>query len=147
MRNKVKIAIIFTGALFGALMFLLPKQTTEAQTQTVTAGQKYKNIKVLNDMPADQLGKVMNIFSASLGVHCDFCHVGEDFEKDGKKEKETAREMIRMTLDINKAHFRGRAEVSCNTCHNGHEQPRGVPTLTQADVHKSAKQRGTKPPA
>ncbi|MEP7076600.1 MAG: c-type cytochrome, partial [Acidobacteriota bacterium] len=124
---------------------------TTAQTQpaqTVTAGQQFKNIKVLNDMPAEQLGKVMNIFSASLGVHCDFCHVGEDFEKDGKKEKETAREMIRMTLGINKDHFRGRPEVSCNTCHNGHEQPRGVPSLAPvAAAEERPKQPNTKPTA
>src|SRR5690242_6040056 len=110
MKSFLKLlAVLFTLPFF--LYIAAKPGVTTAQTQpaqTETAAQRFKNIKVLNDMPADQLGKVMNIFSASLGVHCDFCHVGEDFEKDGKKEKETAREMIRMTFGINKDHFRGR---------------------------------------
>src|SRR5258706_6855806 len=145
MRNKVKIAIIFTGALFGALMFLLPKQTTEAQTQTVTAGQKYKNIKVLNDMPADQLGRVMNIFSASLGVDCDFCHVTTDFSKDDKKPKGTAREMIKMVMGINKDNFNNRPRVTCNSCHNGHMEPSPNPNLNAVAEPERPKQPDTKP--
>src|SRR5438270_2139922 len=112
MRSKIKIAIIVITVLFGSLMFLLPKQTTQAQTQTVTAGQKYKNIKVLSDMPADQLGRVMNIFAASLGVDCDFCHVTADFSKDDKKPKGTAREMIKMAMAINKDNFNNRPRVT-----------------------------------
>jgi hypothetical protein len=143
-KTKIKVAttLIFTFLACG--FFALP---ANIQTQTETAGQRFKNIKVLNDMPADQLGKVMNIFSASLGVHCDFCHVGEDFEKDSKKEKETAREMIRMTLGINKDHFRGRPEVSCNTCHNGHQQPRGIPSLAPVVAEERPKQPDPKPTA
>ena len=83
----------------------------EAQTKVETAGQRFKNIKVLNDMPAEQLGKVMNIFAASLGKDCNFCHVGEDFEKDTKKEKATAREMMKMTFEINKNHFNSRPRL------------------------------------
>ena len=68
MKTKIKIAAIFTFALF-ALAFFLPKgemQTTQTK-QVETAGQKFKNIKVLNDMPADQMGKVMNLMSAMFG--------------------------------------------------------------------------------
>ncbi|HEV7642703.1 MAG TPA: c-type cytochrome [Pyrinomonadaceae bacterium] len=94
------------------------------QTGTVTAGQKFKNIKVLNDMPADQMGKVMNIMSASLGVDCNFCHISEtEFDKDGKKEKDIARKMIAMTFMLNKDYFDGKLEVTCNTCHQGHSHP------------------------
>ncbi len=94
------------------------------QTGTVTAGQKFKNIKVLNDMPADQMGKVMNIMSASLGVDCNFCHISEtEFDKDGKKEKDIARKMIAMTFMLNKDYFDGKLEVTCNTCHQGREHP------------------------
>ena len=76
MKTKIKITTLFTFALF-ALAFFLPKG--EMQTKQVeTAGQKFKNIKVLNEMPADQMGKVMNLFSASLGVNCSYCHVSND---------------------------------------------------------------------
>jgi hypothetical protein len=142
-RNLKLISIVFTVSFAG--LFLFRAGQTHGQTKVETAGQRFKNIKVLNDMPADQLGKVMNIFSASLGVNCDFCHVGEDFEKDGKKEKETAREMIRMTLGINKDHFRGRSEVSCNTCHNGREHPVALPSLEPVASNDRPKQPTIKP--
>src|SRR5207249_4744064 len=46
-----------------------------------TARQRFKNIKVLKTLPADQLIPYMQAYSASLGVRCGFCHVGRDFEK------------------------------------------------------------------
>jgi len=123
-------AITLTIPFFALLIFKTHSVQAQAPAQTVeTAGQHFKNIKVLNEMPADQLGKAMNLFSASLGVHCDFCHYGEDFEKDGKREKDTARQMLKMMFALNKDYFRGRPEVSCNSCHNGRERPQAVPTL------------------
>ncbi|CAN5459700.1 hypothetical protein BH10ACI1_BH10ACI1_24800 [soil metagenome] len=145
MKTKIKIATIFTFAFF-ALAFFVPKG--EMQTKQVeTAGQKFKNIKVLNDMPADQLGKVMNLFSASLGVNCNFCHVSNDadFEKDGKEEKETAREMIKMTFELNKNHFDNRPEISCNTCHQGHEHPQSAINLNPVVKEERPKQPEKKP--
>src|ERR1700760_4794067 len=71
-----------------------------------TAGQKFKNIKVLKDIPADQLIPSMQFISASLGVECDFCHsenAGKlEFDKDDKEEKKTARKMMEMMFAINK---------------------------------------------
>ena len=77
LRMKTKIKIILV-AVFGlsALFLFVPKG--ELQTKVETAGQKFKSIKVLNDMPADQMGKVMNMMSASLGVNCAFCHASND---------------------------------------------------------------------
>ena len=144
MKTKIKIIAILTFSLF-ALTFFVPKG--EMQTnQVVTAGQKFKNIKVLNEMPADQMGKVMNLFSASLGVNCDYCHVENDFAKDGKEEKESAREMIKMTLGLNKDFFENRPEISCNTCHGGKTHPQSAPNLmpkTAAD--ERPKQPDVKP--
>src|ERR1041385_7926026 len=105
MKKYLKLTTIALSLPFFALLFTNYWKTSAQTTQTaqvVTAGQKFKNIKVLNDMPADQLGKAMNIISASLGVKCSFCHVGEDFEKDDKRAKATARKMMAMTLAINK---------------------------------------------
>jgi hypothetical protein len=74
---------------------------------------------------------------ASLGVHCDFCHVVDDktgwqFDKDDKKEKKTAREMIAMTIKLNKEQFNGHADVSCWTCHRGAIRPVSLVSLPQA---------------
>ncbi|HQU82001.1 MAG TPA: c-type cytochrome [Pyrinomonadaceae bacterium] len=147
MKTKIKIIAVFTFAVF-ACVFLAEKGKTQTKQTVETAGQKFKNIKVLNDMPADQLGKVMNIMAASLNVKCDFCHVGEDFAKDGKEEKETAREMIKMNFDLNKNYFNGRPEISCNTCHQGHAHPQSGINLYQTGLSghdERPKQPDTKP--
>jgi len=111
-----------------------------AQTPAVTPAQQdkpteqvQKNIKVLNGLPQSQLIPVMNFFSASLGVRCNFCHVNNNgvwaFDSDDKPEKGTAREMITMVLNINKTAFKGGMEVSCFTCHRGTRNPVGLPPL------------------
>src|SRR5687767_10074296 len=119
MINKIKILIMITAVLFAALMFLQTGQL--AQTKVETAGQKFKSIKVLNEMPADQMGKVMNMISASLGVNCGFCHASDDgdYEKEGFAHKDTARKMMKMVFDLNKTQFESRPEINCNSCHNG----------------------------
>jgi Photosynthetic reaction centre cytochrome C subunit len=122
MKTKIKIIAISTFALF-ALTFFAP--IGETQTKTDTAAQKFKSIKVLNDMPSDQMGKVMNQMSSSLGVNCAFCHASNDgdYEKEGNEHKNTAREMITMTFELNKKYFNGRPEINCNSCHNGKSHP------------------------
>jgi len=98
-----------------------------------TIGEVRKNIQVLKDFPDSQLIPMMNLMSASLGVKCDFCHTVNaghlDPAADDKPEKKTAREMITMTLNINKTTFNGRNEVSCFSCHGGHTHPLTVPAL------------------
>src|SRR5262249_48599320 len=65
-----------------------------------TAEQVFKNIQVLKGTPADQLQPAMQFISSSLGVECEFCHVRDQFEKDDKKAKATARTMIQMQMAI-----------------------------------------------
>ncbi|HEX9927303.1 MAG TPA: c-type cytochrome [Pyrinomonadaceae bacterium] len=129
MKAKIKIVVTLAFSLL-ALVFFEPNPAVTQTMQIETAGQKFKNIKVLNEMPADQMGKVMNLMSASLGVNCNFCHSSEeDFAKDDNEHKQTAREMLKMTFALNKNYFNGRIEVSCNTCHNGKSHPQSVPNL------------------
>jgi hypothetical protein len=76
----------------------------------------------------------MFFIAASLGVGCDHCHVTSDngpwpFEKDDKKEKQTAREMMKMMQAINDQNFGGRQEVTCATCHQGHAEPVALPPI------------------
>ena len=141
-KQKIKIAVLFIFLIGGVFVFT---NRGEMQAKPETAGQKFKNIKVLNDMPADQMGKVMNLMSASLGVNCNFCHVANDFAADGNEHKQITREMIKMTFDINKNNFGGRLEVSCNTCHNGKAHPQSAPNLNPITVEPRPKQPETKP--
>lgn len=134
MKRRIKFAVLVIAiaiAVFG--MTTSYSHAQKKGDQVVLAKDRFKNLKVLGDMPADQLGKVMNIFSASLNVNCSFCHYIDDFSKDGKEEKDTARKMIAMTFAINKDHFGGEIEVSCNTCHNGRMHPQSRPSLVPTE--------------
>ena len=79
----------------------------------------------------------MQFMSSSLGVECDFCHVERQFDKDDKKPKETARKMMQMQFAINKSHFEGEREVTCNSCHRGSTRPQAVPAVAQAGSEPS----------
>ena len=74
----------------------------------------------------------MQFIAASLGVECEFCHVQGAFDKDDKKTKKTAREMITMMMAINKENFEGHREVTCFTCHRGSNDPVGTPIISDA---------------
>jgi len=106
---------------------------SSAAPQEKTVEQVQKNIKVLTGMPQSQLIPVMNYFAASMGRRCNFCHVNNngqwDYAADTKPEKNQAREMIKMVMDVNKTTFKGNVTVSCYTCHRGRNQPLSVPPL------------------
>jgi hypothetical protein len=91
------------------------------------------NLQVLaKDMPRPQVIQVMQAFTGALGVECNYCHVQEgrggrnDFAADDKPAKKTAREMMKMTREINDKlpNLVGKAAgsattVVCATCHRG----------------------------
>lgn len=123
-----------------AALLLISNRSTHAELGALTLApqdkpveQVQKNIKVLTGMPQSQLIPVMNFISASLGRRCNFCHVNRggqwDFPSDEKPEKATAREMIKMVLDLHKQSFTGAGEISCFTCHRGQNHPVNVPSL------------------
>jgi len=95
-----------------------------------TAAQEFKNIKVLKDVPSDQLIPAMQFISASLGVECDYCHVERAFDKDDKKPKLAARKMMEMMITINQENFEGHREVTCYSCHRGAAKPISVPVIS-----------------
>jgi hypothetical protein len=144
MKTKLKLIAIISLIIF-AVAFFTPKGNT--QTQVETAGQKFKSIKVLNDMPADQMGKVMNMMSASLGVDCKFCHASNDgeYEKEGFEHKDIARNMLKMTFELNKNYFNGRPEINCNTCHQGKAHPSPSFPLMPVEREEKPKQPEKKP--
>jgi hypothetical protein len=71
----------------------------------------------------------MQFMASSLGVECGYCHVEGHFEKDDKKLKQTAREMMKMMAAINASSFTGRREVTCYSCHRGSPKPVATPIL------------------
>ena len=82
------------------------------QAFTVTNEPQYKNLQILpKDIAEHDLDSVMHHFSQSLGVKCNFCHVRNedakkmDFASDDKPEKNIARKMMLMAIDINKNYF------------------------------------------
>src|SRR5580704_14373447 len=78
-----------------------------------TAGETFKNIQVLKDIPASQLIPSMRYVSASLGVGCDYCHQANHFDNDDKPAKQRARNMMKMMFAINQDNFNGKREVTC----------------------------------
>ena len=99
---------------------------------TSVYGQQPKNAKILTGLTRPEVQRVMNQMRAGLGVHCRYCHgAGQDPSVDGTPQKERAREMMRMVIDLNQRHFGGREVVTCFTCHNGSPHPALAPPLPQ----------------
>jgi hypothetical protein len=96
-----------------------------AGTIAIAEAQDASNLKVLpKDIKKADLKKLMKAQAASLGVQCDYCHDTDDYAKDTEK-KEIGRDMMRMTGEINRNHFKGEPKVGCVTCHNGKKEPKG----------------------
>jgi len=145
------VAVLFIASV-GLVAFAPVGQTSNQQPAPPaekTVEQVQKNIKVLNGMPQSQLIPAMNFMSASLGVRCTYCHINKegkwDFVTDEKPEKNTAREMIKMVLALNKDNFKGNTEVSCYTCHRGRTHPASVPELPIPVVTPQPAAQETKP--
>src|ERR1700682_1266822 len=110
-----------------------PRRLGQASQGEKTIGETKKNIQALKEFPKSQLIPMMNLMAASLGVKCNFCHVNNagqwDYPSDDKPEEKTAREIVTITLSVNKTTFNGRTEVSCFTCHGGRTNPVRDPIL------------------
>jgi photosynthetic reaction center cytochrome c subunit len=131
---------LLTGTV--ALANLTYAQTADSKT----AGQAFKNIIQFKDIPADQLIPSMQFMAASLGVECSFCHIQGKMDADDKPTKLTARKMIAMTFEINKANFDGRAAITCNSCHRGAHHPMNIPAVQESDVIAPASMDPASPP-
>jgi hypothetical protein len=115
--------------------------------KTQKAEQVYKNIQVLKGTPADQLLPAMQFISASLGVHCEHCHVEGAFDKDDKKPKQQARQMIQMMMAINQNNFSGHREVTCYSCHGGALHPLATPRVVGETVSEAPHPEAAAPPS
>ena len=141
MSNRIVARFIIDALfLFAALLQPFTIDSSSA-TQDKPVELVSKNIQVLKGMPESQLLPTMHLMRTALGVRCDFCHIAENgkYWIDEKPAKETARRMIRMVFEINKANFAGEPVVTCNSCHRGSTKPVGVPAIGQAAFENTTK--------
>jgi photosynthetic reaction center cytochrome c subunit len=133
---------MFVVGLFVSVGLLL---TLQGDTQTVAqqppelqpAEKVFKNIQVLNGMPAADLQGAMSFIASSLNVDCDYCH-RQAFEGDTVPAKLRAREMILMVRKINQENFQGQNVVNCFTCHKGSAKPVSGATTVQSRAPRPA---------
>ena len=148
-----KSLIVLSACFFCVIVF---------QAFTTSHEPQFKNLQILpKDISDDGLDSVMHTFTASLGVKCNYCHVRNEetrkmeFAKDDKPEKQIARKMMLMSIDINKNHFQqiedamdsGKNTIStdtsavsymlkyvtCYTCHHGDPHPENKPPKKNKD--------------
>jgi hypothetical protein len=129
MINKKKIIVLFFVATFVVLGVAATRKPVQE-----------RNLKVLpKDISDAKLDSIMHSYNVALGVSCNFCHVPFDkavpdslnFPSDKEPMKENARQMLRMTIDINKNNFYFDSKVepvyltavTCKTCHRGEPFP------------------------
>jgi hypothetical protein len=109
-----------------AVFLRQPDSAWPADEPPKPAEQVYKNIQIFKGLPAPELQSMMAGFARSLGVNCTYCHVPNEFEKDDKEAKLTARKMVRMVSTIGDF-LNSASGVSCWTCHRGKAEPETVP--------------------
>lgn len=128
MPNKNKIIVTLSFLVFVTLGVAAVK------------GPQERNLKVLpKDISDEKLDSIMQTYNKALGVKCEFCHVKSktypgtdiDYRSDAEPMKENARDMMRMTIEINTNHFYFNKNINpaylntitCNTCHRGEPFP------------------------
>jgi hypothetical protein len=130
----MKKALVFSFTIF--IMSVIIFQTFAQQSKPPQHDEKPTNLKVLpKDISEDSLHNLMKFYSKSLGVRCGYCHAQKkddpkhlDFASDEKQEKNTAREMMKMTEEINEKYLHKIADghlesITCVTCHMGRTTP------------------------
>ncbi len=128
MPNKNKIIVTLSFLAFVTLGVAAVKAPQE------------RNLKVLpKDISDEKLDSIMQTYNKALGVKCEFCHVKSkvypgtdiDYRSDAEPMKENARDMMRMTIEINTNHFYFNKNIkpeylntiTCKTCHRGEAFP------------------------
>ncbi len=128
MPNKNKIIVTLSFLAFVTLGVAAVKAPQE------------RNLKVLpKDISDEKLDSIMESYNKALGVKCEFCHVKSkvypgtdiDYRSDAEPMKENARDMMRMTIEINTNHFYFNKNIkpeylntiTCKTCHRGEAFP------------------------
>ncbi len=141
------------AALLGVALFAVATMAQTPRPPAPHGGEHHRppapnptNLKVLpKTLTGDQVMEIMHGWEGQLGSECDTCHTADpvkkfpngkpmlNFADDSKKEKETARQMLKMTMEINQTYTKTvesthdntdvAKRVTCGTCHRGHLDP------------------------
>lgn len=133
--KKSVMMVALAGIVIFAASAFSPLQQSQDQDQD-------NNLKVLpKDISQDELMAVMESFEVALNMGCNDCHAKSekdpkklDFKSDDHPNKEVARNMMRLVMDVNEEYFEAEGgfkdnylyqeyAVTCITCHNGHAKP------------------------
>jgi len=130
LNRKLTVAVALSGVMALSIAASLPQDRQPP---------KLVNLKVFpKNVPYQVLDHTMDVWSASLGVRCNFCHVRDgqtnkmDFPNDAKPEKEMARKMYKMMGKINTKYFEAKKDslgmvittgINCYSCHRGVSHP------------------------
>ena len=138
------------GILATALIITLGASGNFSSQPVKGPDEGFKNLKILpKNISDDALDSIMTEYRISLGVRCGFCHArkkdttqrGLDFASDEKEEKNTAREMMKMTAYLNENFFNDNHStrpdtihaIVCYTCHRGGHEPDAEVFLKRID--------------
>lgn len=153
LQHRKKLNLLLGITIVGALMI----QSFNVQQQQP---KKLKNIKVFPATATyEEVDNAMDQFKVDLGVKCNYCHAPEkdnprrnDLPSDANPKKDIARDMMRMTDEMNKKYIatikhteQDTAKiqlVTCNTCHRGVAKPFGKPVLPAPPPAQGAKPAG-----
>jgi len=129
-------ATISLLALAGSASARQEEKAQEPRGKRGSIARKYHNIKVLGDLPAEQLLPIMMEWNKALGVKCDFCHVEDktdegktvvNYEKETNPMKDVSRDMYLLTAGLNAKEKTVQKSVTCFMCHRGDAVPAGKP--------------------
>ena len=129
--KKIIVLSGFFGFILLGILAARPPQKDKSE---------YKNLRVLSKNISDEdMDYVMQSFSVNLGANCLFCHPGKqdgsefsiDYVTDVLQNKKIARDMLKMTMKLNKKYFNTsltglmntRGKIWCKTCHMGSPVP------------------------
>ena len=152
-QNRKKLNLILGLTIAGALI----AQSFSIQQQQQ---KKLQNIKVFPASATyEQVDHAMDQYKVDLGVKCNYCHAPEkdnprkmDMPSDANPKKDIARDMIRMTDEMNKKYIATIKHtesdttkiqlVTCNTCHRGVPKPFGKAVVPPAPPTPAQKPAG-----
>ncbi len=89
----------------------------------------FKNLQVLPKTTSkEEIRAIMKAQAKALDVECDHCHKVPDMAADDLDTKKMARQMMKLTAEINDKWLKGmkgadKNKVTCGTCHRGHAEP------------------------